>query len=274
MAGPTILVHAQLPTVKPSDPLYSHTSTWVWVPCLEFPVDRVNELQFSSKPLKWIRYCIGAVTGAQGHLSYNADSLDIIDYDQPLSSDSASIVLYYHVSDAEKDLMFPTDPHLADPPKTNSVHSHAATTTSSIACEEFHQALRERDVRCLASGSHEMYCNATHLVPHCKDDDVRPPGFKILVVPFESSNCNVLFTPLPPPVHTVHQDAHRPPVPQPQGGHCARHRRRPQRPPPHGQLSQASPSIRCIPTRTSDQAHHRRIEHSDLINITILSCAG
>ena len=173
MAGPTILIHAQLPTVKPSDPGYSDMSTWVWVPCLEFPVDRVNELQFSSKPLKWIRYCIGAVTGTQGHLSHNADSLDVVDYDQPLSSESASMALYYHVSDAERELLFPTDPHLADTPKTSSVHSYAATTTSSVACEAFHQDLRDRDTRCLITGSEEVFCDAIHLVPHCRDDEVR-----------------------------------------------------------------------------------------------------
>ncbi|KAI1795013.1 hypothetical protein LXA43DRAFT_1091148 [Ganoderma leucocontextum] len=172
MSGPAVLVHTQLPTVKPSSPRYSDASSWVWVPCLEFPIERVNRLQFSSKPLKWIRYCIGAVTGAQGHLSRKADSLELVDYDQPLSSDSAeSMRLYYHVSDAEKEHMFPTDPHLADPPKTNSVHSRASTTTSSVACEAFHQDLCERDTRCVAIGWDEMYCDAVHLVPHCKDDD-------------------------------------------------------------------------------------------------------
>ncbi|KAI1782243.1 hypothetical protein LXA43DRAFT_1104472 [Ganoderma leucocontextum] len=153
MSSPAILVHAQLPTVKPSDPRYSDASTWVWVPCLEFPVGRVNQLQFSSKPLKWICYCIGAVTGAQGHLSRKADSLDIIDYDQTLAFESESTLLYYHVSDTEKEHMFPADPHLADPPKTNSVHSLAVTTTSSVASSE------------------EVFCDAVHLVPHCRDDD-------------------------------------------------------------------------------------------------------
>ena len=79
MASPIVLVHAQFPTVRLSYPGHSDLSTWVWVPCLEFPIDRVNQLQFSSKPLKWIRYCIGAVTGTQGHLSHNADSLDVVE---------------------------------------------------------------------------------------------------------------------------------------------------------------------------------------------------
>ena len=172
----SVLVHSQLPTVKPSDPRYSDTSCWVWVPCLEFPVERVNRLQFSTKPLKWMRYCIGAVAGARGDLSLKAGSLEVIDYDQPLS-ESASMALYYHVGDEEKEHMFPTDPRLADPPKTNSVHSRASTTTSSVACQGFRQDLLERDAHCVASGLDEMFCNAVHLVPHCKDDDVRTTEF-------------------------------------------------------------------------------------------------
>ncbi|PIL37630.1 hypothetical protein GSI_01324 [Ganoderma sinense ZZ0214-1] len=172
-SGPVILVHAQFPSVRPGVPGHSDPSTWVWVPCLEFPVERVNALQISSKPLKWIRYCIGAVTGTQGHLSRRQDVPEPVDYDQPLPPESVpeSTALYYHVSAAEKELMFPTDPHLADPPKTNSVHSRAATTTSSIACLTFHQELRERDTYCVANGENELFCDAVHLVPHCKDDD-------------------------------------------------------------------------------------------------------
>ncbi|KAI1791106.1 hypothetical protein LXA43DRAFT_1143447, partial [Ganoderma leucocontextum] len=162
MSSPAVLVHAQLPTVKPSDPRYSDASTWVWVPCLEFPVERVNQLQFSSKPLKWIRYCIGTVTGAQGHLSRKADSLDIIDYDQPLAFESESTLLYYHRREEERRLLI-----VCSPP------SLAATTTSSVACEAFHQDLRDRDTNCVVSASEEVFCDAVHLVPHCRDDDVR-----------------------------------------------------------------------------------------------------
>ncbi|PIL37637.1 hypothetical protein GSI_01331 [Ganoderma sinense ZZ0214-1] len=172
-SDPVILVHAQLPTVRPGGPGYLDPSTWVWVPCLEFPIERVNELQFSSKPLKWIRYCIGAVTGTQGHLSHQADVLAIVDYDKPLSSksESQSMALYYHVSDAEKEQMFPTDPHLADPPREDSVHSDGNTTTSSAPCRTFHEDLVERDECCVATRWQENVCDSVHLIPHCKGDD-------------------------------------------------------------------------------------------------------
>ncbi|KAI1782514.1 hypothetical protein LXA43DRAFT_1143110 [Ganoderma leucocontextum] len=98
-SSPVVLVHAQLPTVRPGGPGYSDPSTWMWVPCLEFPIERVNQLQFSSKPLKWIRYCIGAVTGAHGDLSHQHDLLELVDYDQPLSSQSQSTAppLYHSI---------------------------------------------------------------------------------------------------------------------------------------------------------------------------------
>ena len=147
----------------------------MWVPCLEFPVDRVNELQFSPKPLKWIRYCIGAVTGTRGDLSHQQDVLELVDYDQPLSSESESqsMALYYHVSHAEKEQMFPTDPHLADPPRTDSVNSRQNTSTSSAPCRTFREELVDRDERCVATGLTEDACDSVHLVPHCKGDDVR-----------------------------------------------------------------------------------------------------
>ena len=172
-SGPVILVHAQLPTVRPGGPRYLDPSTWVWVPCLEFPVERVNELRFSPKPFKWIRYCIGAVTGTHGNLSREQDVPNIIDYDQPLSSKSKSMDLYYHTNDAEKEQMFPTDPHLADPARTDSVYSRRNTSTSSAPCRTRRDDLEDRDERCVATGYREQFCDSVHLVPHCKGDDVR-----------------------------------------------------------------------------------------------------
>jgi hypothetical protein len=31
-------------------------TNWEWENCLAFPVSRLNDLQFSLKPYKWIRY--------------------------------------------------------------------------------------------------------------------------------------------------------------------------------------------------------------------------
>ena len=172
-SGPVILVHAQLPIIRPGGPGYLDPSTWVWVLCLGFPIERVNELQFSFKPLKWILYCIGAVTGTRGDLSHQPDILQLADYDQPLSSQSPSMDLYYHISDAEKEQMFPTDPHLADPPRSDSVYSRRNTSTSSAPCRTRRDDLEDRDERCVATGYREQFCDSVHLVPHCKGDDVR-----------------------------------------------------------------------------------------------------
>ena len=245
----SVLVHAQLPTVKPSDPHYSDASSWVWVPCLEFPVERVNQLKFSSKPFKWIRYCIGAVTGARGHLSRRADLLDAVDYDQTLPLEQESVHLYYHVSDAEKELMFPTDPHLADPRKTNSVDSRAATTTSSVGCEAFRQDLLDRDIWCLITGSDEGLCDAVHLVPHCRDDEVRIwPTY----VPFVY-HLTFIYTRRVPCMPTVHQDAHHAQMPWPRRRHRLFDRRRAQRSPSPRRLPQNIPPNPRFSSGTSAQ---------------------
>ena len=83
------------------------------------------------------------------------------------------MALYYHVSHAEKEQMFPTDPHLADPPRTDSVNSRQNTSTSSAPCRTFREGLVDRDERCVATGLTEDGCDSVHLVPHCKGDGVR-----------------------------------------------------------------------------------------------------
>jgi len=69
---------------------------------------RLTELNFSSKPYKWIRYATGIVVGAQGDLSSEHNSPDdVMNYDDDLTSTSTN--LYYHVNSAERQKMFPTD---------------------------------------------------------------------------------------------------------------------------------------------------------------------
>ena len=46
-------------------------SNWHWVHCLTLPVETLKTLSFSQRPYKWIRYAIGVVVGAEGHLSFS-----------------------------------------------------------------------------------------------------------------------------------------------------------------------------------------------------------
>ena len=96
-----IQVYASFPHAVALDAnLDMNPTNWRWLHCLTFPFKTLNELQFSHRPYKWIRYTIGAVTGAQGDLSLNQDSPDVIDYDVCLPQES--VVLYYYARNEER----------------------------------------------------------------------------------------------------------------------------------------------------------------------------
>ncbi len=125
-----ISVHAQFPkNIVPDTDLDLDPTNWEWKQFLAFPVSRLNNLQFSSKPYKCIRYTAGIVIGARGHLCTERDTPNPvpIDYDSGLSG--VSIDFYYHTTDQEKRRMFPLDPKLADN-KTVTVMLHTFFPTA------------------------------------------------------------------------------------------------------------------------------------------------
>jgi len=64
-----ISVHAQFPkNVVPNTEHDLDPTNWEWEKCLAFPVNRLNDLRFSLKPYKWIRYATGIIIGARGEL--------------------------------------------------------------------------------------------------------------------------------------------------------------------------------------------------------------
>ena len=162
--GSEIQVYAPFPhTVALDANLDIDPTNWHWVHCLHFPLETLHTLQFSHRPYKWIRYAIGAVTGAQGDLSLSRDSLDVVDYGGGLPSES--VVLYYHINDEEKRRTFPADPYIGRTDVTSSV------ATSRRA--RFRGDVLERDgSHCVLSNIIAKYCDAVHLVAHSKGDAV------------------------------------------------------------------------------------------------------
>ncbi|KAI0289830.1 hypothetical protein BC826DRAFT_970734 [Russula brevipes] len=139
------------------------TSNWEWEECLAFPVSKLSNLQFSSKPYKWIRYAIGVVVGARGDLCTERDLPNPIpiDYNSVLSS--TSIDLYYHTTDQEKRRMFPIGLRLNN---TSTVTS----STVSTRRERFCQDVEERDGACVVTGGPASICQAAHILPHSIGD--------------------------------------------------------------------------------------------------------
>ena len=161
---PQINVYACFPlAVEPGSDLNVDPSNWCWVHCLTIPLETLNTLQFSQRPYKWIRYAIGIVVGAEGHLSSSSNFPNTVDYNAGLPAESAT--LFYHISNEEKQRMFPFDPNMGCTNITTSV----ATTQR----EKFRDEVAVRDGRqCVLTGVDDVSCDAVHLVAHSKGDIV------------------------------------------------------------------------------------------------------
>ncbi len=163
-AHPEIQVYALFPhAVTPGEGLDVHLSDWHWVHCLTLPIEKLNALQFSQRPHKWIRYAIGAIVGAEGDLSTSADSLNVVDYNAVLPA--ASTALYYHTSEEERRRMFPVDP---DSGRIRTNSSSVASTRRAV----FNDDVAERDGVCVLTGMIRGACGAVHLLAHSKGDKV------------------------------------------------------------------------------------------------------
>jgi hypothetical protein len=161
-----ISVSSQFPKiVVPDTELDLNPTNWEWKECLTFLVSELDDLRFSSKPYKWMRYATGIVVGANGELCTEPDLLNPvpIEYDTGLSA--ISINLYYHTTDQKKRRMFPIDPVLANP---RTVTTSWTTSRRANFCDD----VQERDGSCVVTGDIPRYCDAAHLLPHSKGDTV------------------------------------------------------------------------------------------------------
>jgi hypothetical protein len=168
MAEPEINVYASLPLkVERGVDLDLRPSNWSWVHCLHFSVEVLNTLQFSRRPYKWVRYAIGVVIGAQGHLYTGPDRTNVVDYNValPLAPPVDSINLYYCIDDEERQMMFPIDPGF--------IRTQLTSTVTSTRRGPFRNEVATRDgERCVWTNEILRYCDAVHLVAHAKGNDV------------------------------------------------------------------------------------------------------
>jgi len=135
------------------------------VPCLTLTLEELNELpgHLPQKPYKWIRFAIGVVVGAEGVLSTSRDSLNVVDYDVAPPVESTN--LYYHISDKERERVFPVDPDVMRTHITSSEHTERR--------DKFRDDVAKRDGwRCVLTRWEARYCDAVHLLAHSKNDPV------------------------------------------------------------------------------------------------------
>jgi hypothetical protein len=138
-----ISIHAQFPKVIVlNTKLDLNPNNWEWKECLAFPVSTLNNLGFSLKPFKWMRYATGIVVGARGDLSTERNSPNPIPIDYNSSLSAIFINLYYHTSNHEKCLIFLIDPNLTE--------TRTETSSQMSTCrDDFYCNVEDRDGSCM-----------------------------------------------------------------------------------------------------------------------------
>lgn len=161
MSTAHIKVYAFLPGTATD---FHAETNWHWVHCLTLPLDMLNALRFSQRPYKWICYAIGVVIGAKGILSTSSNSLNAVAVDDD-AVPAESVDLYYHTTLEERRRMFPIDP--------TGGRTHVTSSVSIRRRNDFRDDVAERDGRrCLLTGVEEIFCDAVHVLPHSKGDEV------------------------------------------------------------------------------------------------------
>ncbi|KAG9307945.1 hypothetical protein JVU11DRAFT_12820 [Chiua virens] len=149
--NPEIRVHSMF---RP-DP---RSHNWDWAHILNFRVDLLAEMQFAPNPYKWIRYATSVVVGAQGVLSTVPDSPG---HGMPNNElPAASMDLYYHMTEEERNAMVPIDLDMEKRTRYTSV--------ASFGRSSFGRQVRDRDGTCVLTGMRTI--EAAHLLQHSKGD--------------------------------------------------------------------------------------------------------
>ena len=163
-ANTEVKVYASFPRVVAlGADLNLDADNWHWVLCLTLPLEILNVLHFSPRPYKWIRYAVGIVVGAEGHLSSNSEFLKIVDYNAGLPTKST--VLYYYTDDDERQRMSPVDP--------KTVRTKVTSSITTFRSSRFRSDLADRDGnRCVLTEMDALSCDAVHLLPKSKGDTV------------------------------------------------------------------------------------------------------
>ncbi len=163
----TVRVYVQLPCSIPVT-LKSDLPHWNWHHILSIPVSILNEHRFSLKPYKWIRFAAGIIFGVRGHLKPSKQPNDAsCDYEiGELANESFDV--YYHILPEQIARLQPVDPEIFD--------ERLAVTHTSSRASTYRHNVGERDGHCCVLTGFVQGCEAVHVVPHVKSNEVRSHG--------------------------------------------------------------------------------------------------
>lgn len=151
--------------MAPNEDIDPRPSNWDWVHCLTVPLEKLNKLQLSERPYKWIRYAIGVVVGAEGDLCTTPESTSVVDYNAVLPTQS--VTLYYRIGNKDKLRLFPVDPDIV------RVRTHPSSSEATTLGGLFFWEVAERDRgRCVLTEEDSDVSDAVRLIARGKGDSV------------------------------------------------------------------------------------------------------
>jgi len=129
---------------------------------LSIPV--ADASQYSTKPLKWIRYIMAAVAGCEGELAIYTEN------ENDNEGQTDILVNLEDTSPQHRRLCFiPEGPiSFVDVDGLNHLKSSQVTTPSQA---EFRDDIVERDGSSVVNGVTEAFCDECHLIPHSKGNE-------------------------------------------------------------------------------------------------------
>jgi len=141
---------------------------------LSIPMDTC--MQFAISPLAWLSYLGFTICGSEGHIA-NTPYGEQLEY-HPVGV-QVHPGIYYYIAGGESfcGILGPHSPLILDPrwldiEMMDDRASYASGRTSRRA--DFRQDIINRDGTCVMTGTPPENCQACHIVPHSKGDQVCP----------------------------------------------------------------------------------------------------
>ncbi|KLO09939.1 hypothetical protein SCHPADRAFT_999898 [Schizopora paradoxa] len=129
--------------------------------CPVFEIPRVDFKNFTTFPLKWLRFLGFTIYGAEGHISLAVDGES--------ENDSVGVDVVHLLSNTYYYVSQGAPPKLFD--VIDAMYCHSSNSSApSLRATSFREKILQRDDRCIMTTQAEG-CHAYHIIPHSKGDD-------------------------------------------------------------------------------------------------------